>query len=72
MNGCLVNIIALLIIASPSMLVEHFKDKSKWVDDHEAALMIGGWILALIIVWVVFLPAVGGKPNPRVFTDMMQ
>ena len=61
------NLAFILIIASPTILIETIRSHVAWIEKHYEILIILGWVLALIFAWGWFVPAFHLRPNPEIF-----
>lgn len=65
----LLNIIILLIVASPLVLLEILRSHSKWIDDNHGGLSFIIWLVTLFAVYIFILPMFNMKPNPNFFRN---
>lgn len=63
----LLNIMVLILIASPLLLLEKLRNHSKWIEDNHGGLSIIVWIATLLAVYIFVLPMFNLEPNPDFF-----
>jgi hypothetical protein len=63
----LLNILILIFVASPLVLLESLRSRSKWIEEHHGGLSIIVWLATLFVVYVFVLPMFNMKPNSDFF-----
>jgi hypothetical protein len=63
MKAILLNILVLLIVASPLLALELYRSRSQWIDEHHGGLSLALWVLTLLAVYIWVLPHLGLQPN---------
>ena len=67
MELILLNGLVILIVASPLVMLEVLRSRSRWIEEHHDVLRAAVWFLTLAAVYFWVLPRFGLKPNPRFF-----
>jgi hypothetical protein len=66
MKVLLLNGFVILLVASPIVLLEVARSRSRWLDQHHDTLSFAVWFLTLGAIYIWVLPRLGLQPNWRV------
>ena len=63
----LLNGLVIILVASPLVLLEVLRSRSRWIEEHHGGLSLALWFLTLAAVYIWVLPYLALQPNPRFF-----
>jgi hypothetical protein len=59
----LLNGFVILLVASPLLVLEIARSRSKWIDEHHGVLSLALWFVTLSAVYIWVLPLLHLRPN---------
>lgn len=67
MKIILLNTAIVLFVASPLLVIEWLRSRSRWIGKYHDELSLVAWLITLLAVYVWVLPTIGLRPNRRFF-----